>query len=86
VIKRAIPTFHLKCIGKESNNNEVLPIDTTIQMRFDLLSKKLNSNPVLKAEYDNRLGELSKGFNEGISKESMCDKLSETFYKAIYAV
>lgn len=44
-----------------------------IQMRFDLLSKELNANPVLKAQYDKRLGELIKGFNEGIGKETMRD-------------
>lgn len=78
-------TFQLAFrLGKKSNNKEVFPIDTMIQMRFDLLSKELNANPVLKAAYDNKLGELSKGFNEGIGKESMRDVLLRLNEEDIY--
>ncbi|MNN00691.1 hypothetical protein D3C81_1132910 [compost metagenome] len=67
-------TFQLAFrLAKKSNHQEVFPIDTMIEMRFDLLFKELNANPDLKKEFDTKLATSSKIGNETLTKEKLRD-------------
>ena len=68
-------TFQLAFrLAKKLNHQELFPIDSMIEMRFDILLKEVNSNPELKKKFD----EINKSLSddclekEDLSKVFLC--------------
>lgn len=67
-------TFQLAFrLAKKANNVEIYPIDSLIEMRFDLLQKEVNANPEAKKIFDKKVSDLAKTTNECLEKESLKD-------------
>lgn len=67
-------TFQLAFrLAKKSRHQEVFPIDTMIEMRFDLLLKLVHANAELKKEYDTQIIALGKSTNKAIEQEKLKD-------------
>ncbi|MEI2273204.1 DUF5694 domain-containing protein [Sphingobacterium sp. ML3W] len=52
-------------LAKKLKHQELYPIDSLIEMRFDILMKEINSNPTLKKEFDELKLSLSDNCLEG---------------------
>lgn len=60
-------------LGKKSNNKEVYPIDSLIEMRFDLLQKMVKSNPKDKQIFEEKLSTLTKRSNDCLAQKDLKD-------------
>ncbi|MBB2151406.1 DUF5694 domain-containing protein [Pedobacter gandavensis] len=60
-------------LGKKSGNKEIYPIDSLIEMRFDLLQKMIKSNPKNKQFFEERLAISGKNANEILAKKDLRD-------------
>lgn len=65
-------TFQLAFrLAKKLNHQELFPIDSMIEMRFDILLKEVNSNPELKKEFD----EINKSLSDNCLDEKDLSKV-----------
>lgn len=60
-------------LGKKSGNKEIYPIDSLIEMRFDILQKMIKSNPKNKQFFEERLAISGKSANEILAKKDLRD-------------
>ena len=67
-------TFQLAFkLAKKAHNTEIYPIDSLIEMRFDLLQKELNANPETKKIFESKIADLSKTMNKCLENASLKD-------------
>jgi len=58
-------------LGKKSSNKEIYPIDSLIEMRFDLLQKMVKSNPKDNQIFEEKLSTLTKKSNDCMAKKDL---------------
>lgn len=58
-------------LAKKSGNKEVYPIDTLIEMRFDLLQKIVKADPTTSKIFDDKLAAMTARSNNVMSKKSL---------------
>jgi len=58
-------------LAKKSGNKEVYPIDTLIEMRFDLLQKIVKADPTTSKIFDEKLAAMTARSNKVMSKKSL---------------
>lgn len=67
-------TFQLAFrLAKKAKNIEIFPIDSLMEMRFDLLNKEVNSNNEIKIILDNKMANLSMATNKCMEKKALKD-------------
>ncbi|MCJ0742126.1 DUF5694 domain-containing protein [Pedobacter montanisoli] len=62
-------------LAKKSGNKEVYPIDTLIEMRFDLLQKMVKADPVANKIFEETLASLTARSNDCLSKKNLKEVL-----------
>ncbi|WP_316820572.1 DUF5694 domain-containing protein [Pedobacter gandavensis] len=58
-------------LAKKSSNKEIYPIDSLMNMRFDLLQKIIKSNPKSNQIFEAKLAELTKKSNECMAQKDL---------------
>lgn len=67
-------TFQLAFrLAKKANIRQIFPIDSLIEMRFDILQKELNSNPVTKSILEKKAVKMTQSGDKCMSKDLLKD-------------
>lgn len=67
-------TFQLAFrLAKKANIRYIFPIDSLIEMRFDILQKELNSNPVTKSILEKNAVKMTQSGDKCMSKDLLKD-------------
>jgi len=67
-------TFQLAFrLAKRANIGQIYPIDSLIEMRFDILQKELNSNPVTKSILEKKSAQMTQSGDKCMSKDLLKD-------------
>ncbi|UQB69517.1 hypothetical protein KI430_03560 [Epilithonimonas zeae] len=67
-------TFQLAFrLAKRASIRQIFPIDSLIEMRFDILQKELNSNPVTKSILEKNAAKMAQSSDKCMSKDLLKD-------------
>ncbi len=67
-------TFQLAFrLAKKANIRQIYPIDSLIEMRFDILQKEINSNPKTKNLFEQKASQMSQSSNKCMAKNLLKD-------------
>ncbi len=67
-------TFQLAFrLAKKANIRQIYPIDSLIEMRFDILQKEMNSNPKTKRLFEEKLSIMSQASNKCLGNTLLKD-------------
>jgi len=67
-------TFQLAFrLAKKANIRQIFPIDSLIEMRFDILQKEMNSNPKTKKLFEEKASIMSQASNKCLGKTLLKD-------------